>query len=118
MTVRSSHSQWGLRSASDVCLFTAQLTEGLAACGRPVVVTAGTGAAGDVLIFLRAVPGRRRPEAPGPGRAEAGRAEAQGWPEAPGGERDHHDRREREAGCALTAYDDAPHRFFALAERR
>ena len=49
------------RPSDRVSLFTAQLTEGLAARGRPVVVTAG-------------------------------------W--------------------ALTAYDDAPHRFFALAERR
>jgi SAM-dependent methyltransferase len=83
--------------ADRVSLFAGRLTERLAARGRPVVVTADTGAARDVSIFLRTAPGRRRPEAPGPGRAHPGRAEAQGWPEVPAGERDHHDLREREA---------------------
>jgi SAM-dependent methyltransferase len=78
--------------ADRASLFTAQLTERLAARGGPVVVSGDAGAARDVSIFLRTAPSRRWPEAPGPGRAGP-----QGRPEVPGGERDDHDRREREA---------------------
>ncbi len=72
--------------ADRVSLLADRLTERLAACGRPVLVAAGTGTPGDVSIFLRTAPGGRRPA-----------AAASGSPEAEGGERDDGDRREREA---------------------
>jgi Methyltransferase domain len=72
--------------ADRVSLLADRLTERLAACGRPVLVTADAGAAGDVSIFLRTAPGGRRPGATASGR-----------PEAQGGERDDGGRREREA---------------------
>jgi SAM-dependent methyltransferase len=72
--------------ADRASLLAGRLSERLAARGRPVLVTAGAGTAGDVSIFLRTAPGGRRPAEPETGR-----------PEASAGERDEGGRREREA---------------------
>jgi SAM-dependent methyltransferase len=72
--------------ADRASLLADRLSERLAARGRPVLVSADAGAAGDVSIYLRTAPGGPRPQ-----------AQSAGQPAAPGGERDEEGRREREA---------------------